>query len=338
MNIPFVGPLTLSGFSSAWFFLYFAVVVVALAVYLLLRRSRRKRVLRFANTELLERVAAAQPRQQSRWRNLPIVLLLLSMVLLTTAMAGPTHDVRIPRNRAVVMLVIDVSESMIATDVTPSRIEAAKSAGQQFVSGLTAGISVGLVEFAASATMLVAPTSDHDAVKRAIGTLEPAPRTATGEGIFTALQAIATLDAVMGGGPGPAPARIVLMSDGKETVPADPNDPRGALTAARAAKDQGVEISTIAFGTPSGVINYEGQEVPVPPDPEILQKITKITGGQAFRAESLDELSGVYANLQQQIGYQIIRGDASASWTRIGFVVLVCALFAGVYINNRLPG
>ena len=338
MNLPLIGPLTFSGFTTAWFFLYLTVVAIALVAYLVLRRVRRKRVLRFANTELLERVAAAQPRRQSRWRNLPIVLLLLSLVLLTTAMAGPTHDVRIPRNRAVVMLVIDVSESMIATDVKPSRIEAAKSAGQQFVSGLTDGISVGLVEFAASATMLVAPTSDHDAVRRAIGTLEPAPRTATGEGIFTALQAIATLDAVMGGGDGPPPARIVLLSDGKETVPADPNDPRGAMTAARAAKDQDVEISTISFGTPSGIINYEGQEVPVPPDVDTLQKIAKTTGGQFFKAESLSELSGVYANLQQQIGYQVIRGDASASWTRLGFFVLACALFAGIWINNRLPG
>ncbi|MDH6243082.1 VWA domain-containing protein [Mycobacterium sp. OTB74] len=338
MDIPFVGPLTLSGFTSAWFFVFLVAVVAAVVAYLLLRRARRKRVLRFANTELLEQVVAARPKQQSRWRNLPIILLITSLVLLTTAMAGPTHDIRIPRNRAVVMLVIDVSESMIATDVAPSRIEAAKSAGQVFVRGLTPGISVGLVEFSGSATMLVAPTSDHDVVVKTIETLQPSPRTATGEGIFTALQAIATLGAVMGGGDGPPPARMVLMSDGKETVPADPNDPRGALTAARAAKDQGVEISTIAFGTPDGIINYDGQEVPVPPDPDILQKISKITGGQAFRAESLDELSGVYANLQQQIGYQTIRGDASGSWTRIGFLVLVCALFAGVRINNRLPG
>jgi Ca-activated chloride channel family protein len=338
MDIPFVGPLTLSGFTSAWFFVFLVAVLAAVVVYLLLRRARRKRVLRFANTELLEQVVAARPKQQSRWRHLPVILLITSLVLLTTAMAGPTHDIRIPRNRAVVMLVIDVSESMIATDVAPSRIEAAKSAGEVFVRGLTPGISIGLVEFSGSATMLVAPTSDHDVVVKTIGTLQPSPRTATGEGIFTALQAIATLGAVMGGGDGPPPARMVLMSDGKETVPADPNDPRGALTAARAAKDQGVEISTIAFGTPDGIINYDGQEVPVPPDPEILQKISKITGGQAFRAESLDELSGVYANLQQQIGYQTIRGDASGSWTRIGFLVLVCALFAGVRINNRLPG
>ncbi|MUL48831.1 VWA domain-containing protein [Mycobacterium sp. CBMA293] len=338
MEIPFIGPLTLSGFSSAWFFLYLLAVIGAVAIYLLLRRGRRKRVLRFANTELLERVVAARPKTKSRWRHLPTVLLVVAMMLLTTAMAGPTHDIRIPRNRAVVMLVIDVSESMIATDVQPSRIEAAKSAGKTFVKGLTNGISVGLVEFSSSATMLVAPTSDHDIVAKTVDTLQPAPRTATGEGIFTALQAIATLDAVMGGGDGPPPARIVLMSDGKETVPADPNDPRGAFTAARAAKDQGVEISTISFGTPSGVINYEGQEVPVPTDDVTMQKIAKITGGQTFRAETLGQLTDVYASLQQQIGYQTIRGDASGSWTRVGFFVLVCALFAGLRINNRLPG
>ncbi|MFL0288521.1 VWA domain-containing protein [Mycobacterium sp. SMC-21] len=338
MEIPFIGPLTLSGFSSGWFFLYLIAVVGAVAIYLLLRKARRKRVLRFANTELLEQVVAARPKTRSRWRHLPAVLLVVSLVFLTTAMAGPTHDIRIPRNRAVVMLVIDVSESMIATDVKPSRIEAAKSAGKTFVKGLTTGISVGLVQFSSSATMLVAPTSDHDVVARTIDTLEPSPRTATGEGIFTALQAIATLDAVMGGGDGPPPAHIVLMSDGKETVPADPNDPRGALTAARAAKDQDVVISTISFGTPSGVITYEGQEVPVPTDDLSLQKIAKVTGGESFRAETLDQLTRVYANLQEQIGYQTIRGDASGSWTRVGFFVLVLALFAGLRINNRLPG
>ena len=337
MNIPLVGPLTLSGFSSGWFFLYLLVVLGIAAAYVVVTLARRKRVLRFANMELLEKVAGRLKRR-SRWRHLPAALLLLALVLLTTAMAGPTHEVRVPRNRAVVMLVIDVSESMIATDVAPSRIEAAKSAGKKFVHGLTAGINVGLVEFAASATMLEAPTSDHDAVERTIDSLQPAPRTATGEGIFTALQAIATLEAVMGGGPGKPPAAIVLESDGKETVPADPADPRGALTAARAAKDQGVEISTIAFGTPYGVINLDGQELPVPVDDVTLQKITSVTGGQAFKAESLDELTAVYSKLQQQIGFETIPGDASGSWIRLGFVALMCALFAGLFINNRLPG
>ncbi|WP_141120209.1 VWA domain-containing protein, partial [Mycobacterium malmoense] len=178
------------------------------------------------------------------------------LVLLTTAMAGPTSDVRIPLNRAVVVLVIDVSQSMRATDVPPDRLTAAKEAGKQFADELTPAINLGLVEFAANASLLVSPTPQHQAtidalrlvspttnraaVKAAIDSLKPAPKTATGEGLFTALQAIATVGSVMGGGDGPPPARIVLESDGKENVPLDPNAPQGAFTAARAAKAEGV--------------------------------------------------------------------------------------------------
>jgi Ca-activated chloride channel homolog len=328
-------PLALSGFDHGWFFLYLLVVAAVAAGYVVVTRRRRKRVLLFANMAVLQTVAPT--RRASRWRHLPAVLLVTSLVLLTTAMAGPTHDVRIPRNRAVVMLVIDVSESMIATDVAPSRIEAAKQAGKRFVDGMTAGINIGLVEFGASATMLVAPTTDHAAVDRAIDTLQPQPRTATGEGIFTALQAIATISAVMGGGSGPPPARIVLESDGKETVPSDPTEPRGAFTAAQAAKDQGVEISTIAFGTPDGVIDFDGQQIPVPVDDQTLQTITQISGGQAFHADSLDALSAVYSKLQQQIGYETIRGDASAGWAVLGLLVVVVGLFAGLALERRIP-
>jgi Ca-activated chloride channel family protein len=325
----------LPGFANAWLFLYLLVVVAVVALYVFYLRARRRRVMRFANMELLEQIAPARPR--SRWRHLPVALLVAALALLTTAMAGPTKEIRIPRNRAVVMLVIDVSESMIANDVAPTRIEAAKEAGKKFAEALTPGINLGLVSFAAGATLLVAPTTDRGEVQRGIDTLVPAPRTATGEGIFTALQAIATMTAVMGGGPGPPPARIVLESDGKETVPQDPDDPRGAFSAARAAKAQGVGISTIAFGTPDGVINFEGAEIPVPVDDQTLRTICDITGGQAFSAGSLSELDSVYSTLQQQIGYQSIRGDASQNWVVIGTALLAAAAVAGLLINRRLP-
>ncbi|WP_139334363.1 VWA domain-containing protein, partial [Mycobacterium avium] len=123
---------------------------------------------------------------------------------------------------------------------------AAKEAGKQFADQLTPAINLGLVEFAANATLLVPPTTNRSAVKAGIDSLQPAPKTATGEGIFTALQAIATVGSVMGGGEGPPPARIVLESDGAENVPLDPNAPQGAFTAARAAKAEGVQISTIS--------------------------------------------------------------------------------------------
>ncbi|WP_155770788.1 VWA domain-containing protein, partial [Mycobacterium colombiense] len=181
----------------------------------------------------------------------------------TIALATPTHDMRIPLNRAVVMLVIDVSESMASTDVPPNRLDAAKEAGKQFADQLTPAINLGLVEFAANATLLVPPTTNRGAVKAGIDSLKPMPKTATGEGIFTALQAIATVGSVMGGGDGPPPARIVLESDGAENVPLDPNAPQGAFTAARLAKDEGVPISTISFGTKGGEIEMDGQRIAV---------------------------------------------------------------------------
>lgn len=334
MTLPLLGPLTLSGFQDAWFFWFLLVVPLLVALFVAGRFCRRRRVLRFANMELLESVAPSRP---SRWRHVPTALLAASLVLLTTAMAGPTHDVRVPLNRAVVMLVIDVSESMAATDVAPSRLAAAQVAGKQFADELTPGINLGLVEFAATATLLVAPTTDRGAVKAAIDSLRPAPRTATGEGIFTALQSIKTVGAVMGGGPGPPPARIVLESDGAENVPMNPNDPQGAYTAARAAKAQGVQISTISFGTPNGTVVYQGATLPVPVDDQTLQRICQITGGQAFHAGSLDALENVYSTLQQQIGFQTVRGDASAGWILLGAVVMAGAVLAGLLLNRRIP-
>lgn len=335
MTVPVLGPMSLTGFTHTWFFLYLLAILVLIGLYVMAMRARRTHVLRFANMDLLERVA---PRWRGRWRHLPAALLLAALALLTTAMAGPTHDVRVPRNRAVVMLVIDVSESMVATDVAPSRIEAAREAGKHFADILTPGINLGLVKFSSSAEMLVAPTTDRDEVKRAIDTLRPEPRTATGEGIFTALQAIATVGAVMGGGDGPPPARIIVESDGKETVPPDLDAPRGAYTAARAAREQGVQISAISFGTPYGTIDIDGQQVPVPVDDASLQKIADIAGGHAFRASTLGALDAAYATLQQQIGYETMRSDASAGWIRLGAAVLAVALLAGILLNRSLPG
>jgi Ca-activated chloride channel homolog len=334
MTLPLLGPLTLSGFQDAWFFLFLLIVPLVVALYVAMHFTRRRRTLRFANMELLERVA---PSRSSRWRHVPTVLLVTSLVLLTTAMAGPTHTVRIPLNRAVVMLVIDVSESMAATDVAPNRLAAAQEAGKQFADELTPGINLGLVEFAADATLLVSPTTDRGAVKAAIDSLHPAPRTATGEGLFTALQAIATVGAVMGGGPGPPPARIVLESDGAANVPMDQNAPQGAFTAARAAKAEGVQISTISFGTPYGTVVFEGANLPVPVDDQTLQKICEITGGEAFHADSMDALKNVYATLQQQIGFETVHGDASAGWILLGAIVMAGAVLAGLLLNRRLP-
>src|SRR6201990_2514602 len=334
MTLPLLGPMTLSGFEHAWFFLFLLVVLAIVALYVVVQLARHKRMLRFANMELLESVA---PKRPTRFRHLPAILLVLSLVMFTVAMAGPTHDVRIPRNRAVVMLVIDVSQSMKATDVQPSRLAASQEAAKQFVDQLTPGVNLGLISYAGSATVLVSPTTNRDASKNAIDKLQVADRTATGEAIFTALQAISTVGAVIGGGDEPPPARIVLMSDGKETVPSNPDNPKGAYTAARTAKDQGVPISTVSFGTPYGFVEINAQRQPVPVDDEMLKKIAELSGGNAYSASSLEQLKEVFTNLQEQIGYETRKGDASAGWLRLGAVVLALAAVAGLTNKRRPP-
>jgi Ca-activated chloride channel homolog len=334
MTLPLLGPITMSGFEHVWFFLFLFVVLGLIGLYIVVQLARHRRMLRFANMELLESVA---PKRPSRWRHLPAILLVLSLLMFTVAMAGPTHDVRIPRNRAVVMLVIDVSQSMRATDVSPSRLAAAQEAAKQFAGQLTPGINLGLIAYAGTATVLVSPTTNRDATKNAIDKLQLADRTATGEGIFTALQAIATVGAVIGGGDTPPPARIVLMSDGKETVPSNPDNPKGAYTAARTAKDQGVPISTVSFGTPYGYVQINDQRQPVPVDDVMLKKIAALSGGDSYSASSLEQLKQVFTNLQEQIGYETIKGDASVGWLRLGAVVLALAALAALLINRRLP-
>ena len=335
MTLPLLGPLSLTDFAHPWFFLFLVVVAALAAFYVVVQYARQKRILRFANMELLESVA---PQRPNKWRHLPAILLVSSLVLLTIAMAGPQNDVRIPRNRAVVMLTIDVSQSMRATDVEPSRLAAAQEAAKQFADQLTPGINLGLIAYAGTATVLVSPTTSREATKAAIDKLQLADRTATGEAIFTALQAIATVGAVIGGGDGPPPARIVLMSDGKETVPSNPDNPKGAFTAARTAKDQGVPISTVSFGTPYGYVEINDQRQPVPVDEDMLSKIAELSVGNHYSASNLQQLKEVFSSLQDQIGYETVKGDASVGWLRLGSLTLALAALAALLINRRLPG
>jgi len=334
MTVPVLGPLALSGFAHDWYFLFLIVVAGVVALYVAVQVSRRRRVLRFANLALLDSIA---PKRPSRWRHLAAILLVCSLLLLTIGLAGPTRDVHIPRNRAVVMLIIDVSPSMRATDVSPSRLAAAEEAGKQFADELTPGINLGLIAFGGSALMMVSPTTNREATKTAIDKLQVIERTAIGESIFTALQAIATVGAVVGGGDTPPPARIVLLSDGKENQPADPDAPKGAFTAARSAKDQGVPVSTISFGTPNGHVELDGADLAVPVADDTLKRVAELSGGTLYSAADVDQLKNVYATLQAQFGYEVVRGDASTGWFRLAAVVLVASTLAALLINRRLP-
>nr|WP_296767102.1 VWA domain-containing protein [Rhodococcus sp. (in: high G+C Gram-positive bacteria)] len=330
--------MSLSDFASPWWLLFLLVVVGLVVGYVLVQRRRHRHTLRFSNMELLEKVAPTRP---GYWRHAPTALVIVGLLLLTVALAGPTSDQRVPRNRATVMLVIDVSLSMEATDVEPSRLAAAQEAGKSFAEGLTPGINLGLVAFAGTASVLVSPTANREATKAAIDKLQLSERTATGEAIFTSLQSIDTLGAVLGGGDAAPPARIVLLSDGKQTVPENPDDPRGGYTAARAAAEKNVPISTISFGTSYGTVDIEGEggseRVPVPVDDPSLKEIASLSGGSFFTASSLEELRAVYDTLEEQIGFEITRGDASRPWLILGVLFTATGLGTALVLRQRLP-
>jgi Ca-activated chloride channel homolog len=326
-------------FSAPWWLLGLLVVAALVAGYVVLLRRRRRDVVRFANLELLDRVA---PKRPGWWRHVPAVALLTALAVLTVALAGPEAEAKVPRNRATVMLVIDVSLSMQATDVAPTRLAAAQAAAKQFADQLTPGINLGLVSFAGTAAVLVSPTTDRGSVKRAIDGLKLAESTATGEAIFASMQSIESFSqsvAAGGGAEAPPPARIVLMSDGKQTVPGPDgeNEPRGSFTAARQAAEATIPVSTISFGTEYGTIDIEGGRTRVAVDDASMQQIATLSGGQFFTAASEAELKQVYADLSEQIGYETRRVDTSRPWLAGGALLLVVGVGAGLALGRRFP-
>ena len=326
--------MNLTGFAAPWWFLLLLVVAALAAGYLVTQRMRRKRTMRFANLELLDKVA---PKSQGWIRHLPASLIILSLLLFTVALAGPTAEQKVPRNRATVVLVIDVSLSMESTDVAPSRIKAAQAAAKSFAQGLTPGVNLGLISFAGTATVLVAPTTERSGVVKAIDNLKLAQSTATGEGIFAALQSIESFSSVVGGGEGPPPARVVLMSDGKQTVPDDLYAARGAYTAALAAKQAHVPISSISFGTSHGTVNIDGKEVTVAVDDQSLKEVARLAGGEFYKAATAEEIKRVYDDLGEQIGYELKNTDASRPWLVLGTLILMIAAGGSLLIGQRLP-
>jgi Ca-activated chloride channel family protein len=321
--------VSFSNFVAPWWFLLLVAVALLTAGYVVSQRVRRKRVLRFTNLELLERVA---PKRERWSRHVPAAFLLAALALLTVALAGPTSEQRVPRNRATVMLVVDVSLSMKATDVKPSRLEAAQVAAKSFAEGLTPGINLGLISFAGSATVLVAPTTDRAAVTQSIDGLKLAQSTATGDALVAAMASIDSFGKVVGGAEGPPPARIVLMTDGKETV-----GTRKAFDAAEDAKKAGTPISTISFGTEDGVVDIEGRQQAVPVDDDSMKEIAKISGGEFFKAASAEELRRVYDTLGEQIGYEKKQADASKPWLLLGTMTAMFAAAAALLLGQRLP-
>ncbi|WP_019854449.1 VWA domain-containing protein [Actinopolyspora mortivallis] len=326
--------MSVTGFTAPWWFLLLIVVAALGGGYLWAQRRNRHETMRFSNLALLERVA---PKRQGWPKHVPMALLGVALVLLTVGLAGPTAEQRIPRNRATVLLTMDVSLSMKARDVSPSRLRAAKQAAKEFADKLPDGINLGLVSFAGTATVMVMPTTDRASVKQAIDSLQLSEATATGDGIKAALSAIDSFGRMIGGAQGPPPARIVLMADGGQTIPRELDAPRGAYTQAEAAKKAGVPISTISFGTEHGSIEIQGQRQRVEVDDAAMRRIADLSGGDFYKAASAEQLRQVYDTLQEQIGYEIERDDASRPWFVLGTLVTILAAGTALLLGRRLP-
>lgn len=296
-------------------------------VWVAVALQRRTHVLRFTSVELLDVVA---PRQPGWRRHVPAALFLSALALLVVGFAKPVRATRVGEERATVVLAVDTSLSMEADDVDPNRLEVAKEAARTFVADLPDELNVGLVTFNGSTTVAVAPSTDREALDAALADLELGEGTAIGDAIFTALDAVAA--APGGEDDQPAPARVVVMSDGETTV-GRPNE-----EAAAAAAEAEVPVDTIAFGTPEGVIEDElGGQTPVPVAPEPLASIADTTGGRAFEAGSLDELSSVYDDIGRVVGYEETIEDLSGWFVGSGIVLLALAGSFSLAWSQRLP-
>lgn len=317
----------------AWL-LALLVPVLAAAAYVYVDRRRRRRSIAFGNFSV---VAEVSGRDRPWLRHLPVAALLAALAVLAIALAGPMAETKVARNRATIMLVVDVSLSMSATDVQPDRLSTAKQAGREFIDSLPDDLNVGLVTFAGRAQTPVMPTTDHATVARALDGAILQSATATGDAIAAAQSAILQFGEQIQGPEGPPPAAIVLLSDGKQTIPSELDDPRGAYTAADEAAEVGLPIHTISFGTRGGSITVDGQVLPVPNDDESLMEIARRTEGEFHSAASLDELRDVYGELTDEIGYELRRSENPRPWMVAAFALLLVSAGASLFLGRHVP-
>ncbi|MGH9225670.1 MAG: VWA domain-containing protein [Acidimicrobiales bacterium] len=313
-------------FLSGWWLWLFAVLAALAVAYVRVQGSRGRYAARWGSADLVHRVAS---RRAGWWRHVPAAVLLVALSSAVLAVARPARAVQVPRERATIMLAIDVSSSMEAEDVGPSRIIAAKAAAESFVDLIPEPLNVGLLSFSGVVSVLVPPTTDHIALKNAIATLTLGPRTAIGEAIFASMAAIKTVPTA--GGQAPPPARIVLLSDGETTTG------RSNVDAARAAADARIQVYTIAFGTDEGFVEREGRRMEVPVNEGALREIADLTGGQAYEAGSAKQLNHVYDDIGHSVGYVTERREVTAAFAGIGLLAGLAAAAGAVGWFSRLP-
>lgn len=315
-------------FLSPWRLLLLVLVAALALLYIAFQWRRSKYAVRFTNLDLLSSVAPKRPGWR---RHLTAGVQLLALVALVLAFARPTHDTKVPRERATVVMALDVSISMQADDVPPDRITAAKAAATSFLDDVPKEVNVGLVTFAGTARVEVSPTTDREIVAAAIDNITLREGTAIGDAIDASLDSLQTVPESPDGEP--VPAAIVVMSDGSTTMGV-PNE-----VATKAAVEQGVPVSTIAFGTEDGIVTIpeSGEMVRVPVDPEALAIIADETGGASYEASTQTELTDVYESIGSSIGYDTVDTEIT-EWFVAG---ALAAFFVGAALaltwTNRIP-
>jgi Ca-activated chloride channel homolog len=285
------------------------------AWYLAEQRRRREAAAAFASPALQPSVA---PRRPGWRRHAPLVVLGLALAALVLAAAKPQRTVAVPVERASIVLVVDVSASMRATDVRPRRLAAAERAARRFLDSVPAQVNVGLIAFNDAPLVLESPTRDREAVRAALGRLTASRGTATGEAIAAGVRSLRATR-------GRAPAAIVLLSDGTSTRGRDP------LTAAEGARAARVPVHTVALGTRDGTITVtrrDGSSVTkaAPPDPGTLAEVARASGGKDYTAASSSRLDEVYERLGSQLGRRKEKREITSAFAAGGLVLLMTGM------------
>ena len=326
-------------FASPWFLWTLLLVPLVLLAALFFERRRARYTVAFTNLDLLAPIAT-RPRRVRRY--LPLALFLLALAAASVALARPHAEVSVPSDRATVVLVVDVSGSMRADDIKPTRLQAAAHAMSVFASKVPKQVRLGLVSFSSDPNVLVMPTTDRSQLQEGIDLLQPEGGTAIGDALFVAVQ---TVQASLGNAPrnkdGKVPGAIVLLSDGAQT--------RGSLTplqGADKAKEAGIRVYTVALGTNHGTLDQGGfgffggfanRRFPVKPDPATLAAIAKDTDGTTFQAKSAASVDQIYRRLGGSVAHHTISREIS-SWF-VGAAALLCLLALGAarLTAGRLP-
>lgn len=306
-----------------WVLVALPILVLA---YLVLMRLRKRMSLRFTNTGVLGTVMGSQ----RRWtRHLAVAMSLCSLVALALAWAQPLGTEKVPRQRATVVMVVDTSLSMEATDVAPDRLTAAKQGAKEFIDGLPDSYNVALVALNGQPSIKFPPSTDRGALERALMALELADGTAIGDSLALALKAVD--QAPVGDDEKPAPAMIVMLSDGANTVGEGPD------AATRRAKQADIPVYTIAYGTQNGYVDVDGSRESVPPDAETMKDIATVTEGRAVNADSAASLADAYKEIGSSVGYEEIRKPITAQYAfgALGFAIV--AALGAVMMAARWP-